>query len=130
MKAKTEQWLESNIYRDRLEAMLRHLRSASVSDKMTVRRYFNTHTDEFGKMLIDTVFMASMLALVNLGWAGTEKNATRLPKFVEEVRGILGDLGERMGESTAQALYNRLYDLGVEYDLSDSPWAGTQNYRG
>lgn len=130
MKAKTEQWVEANIYRDRLEAMLKRLRCASVSDKMTVRRYFNTTTDEFGKMLIDTVFMASMLALVNLGWAGTEKNATRLPKFVEEVRGILEDLGERMGESTAQALYNRLYDLGVEYDLSDSPWAGTQNYRG
>jgi hypothetical protein len=129
MKSKTDQWIESNIYRDTLEAMLKHLRCASVADKMTVRRYCNTLTDEFGKMLIDSVIMASMLALVNLGWAGTEKNATRIPKFVEEVRGILEDLGERMGESTAQALYNRLYDLGVEYDLSDSPWAGTQNYR-
>lgn len=129
MKAKTDQWIESNIYRDKVEGMLKHLRSASVADKMTVRRYFNTTTDEFGKMLIDSVFMASMLAIINLGWAGTEKNATRLPRFVEEARSILEDLGERTGESTAQALYNRLYDLGVEYDLSDSPWAGKQNYR-
>lgn len=130
MNVNVSQWVEANIYRDTLEAMLKHLRCASVADKMTVRRYFNTKTDEFGKMLIDSVFMASMLAIINLGWAGTEKNATRLPRFVEEVRGILEDLGGRMGESTAQALYNRLYDLGVEYDLSDSPWAGTQNYRG
>ena len=129
MNVNASQWIEANIYRDTLEAMLKHLRCASVADKMTVRRYCNTLTYEFGKMLIDSVIMASMLALVNLGWAGTEKNATRIPKFVEEVRKILEDLGERMGESTAQALYNRLYDLGVEYDLSDSPWAGTQNYR-
>ena len=129
MDVNASQWVEANIYRDSLEAMLKHLRCASVADKLTIRRYYNKLTDEFGKMLIDSVIMAAILALVNLGWAGTEKNATCIPKFVEEVRIILEDLGQRLGESTAQALYNRLYDLGLEYDISDSPWAGAQNYR-
>ena len=129
MKAKTEQWLEPNIYRDKVEGMLRHLRSTSVADKMTVRRFISEHTDDHGKMCMDTMAMAMMLAVIDLGWAGTGSNATRIPQLMQAAHGILTDAATRLGESAPQALYNRLYDLGVEYDISDSPWIHKQNYR-
>jgi hypothetical protein len=129
MKAKTDQWVESNIYRDKVEGMLRHLRSASVADKMTVRRFISEHTDYHGKMCMDTGVMAMLLAVIELGWAGTGSNATRLPKLVETAYKILEETSDRLGESSPQALYNRLYEQGVEYDISDSPWIHKQKYR-
>ena len=42
---------------------------------------------------------------------------------------ILTEVADRLGEAAPQALYNRLYDLGVEYDISDSPWIHKQKYR-
>lgn len=45
MNAIAEQWVESNIYRDSIEKMLKHLRSASVADKMTIRRFISALTD-------------------------------------------------------------------------------------
>jgi hypothetical protein len=129
MKAKTDQWIESNIYRDKVEGMLKHLRSASVADKMTVRRFISAFTDDHGKMCLDTMAMAMMLAAIELGWAGTGSNATRLPKLVETAYKILEETSDRLGESSPQALYNRLYEQGVEYDISDSPWIHRQSYR-
>lgn len=129
MKAKTDQWVEANIYRDKVEGMLRHLRSASVADKMTVRRFISQHTDDHGKMCMDTMAMAMMLAVIDLGWAGTGSNATRLVKLMETSHKILEDTSNRLGESSPQALYNRLYEQGVEYDISDSPWIHKQTYR-
>lgn len=32
-------------------------------------------------------------------------------------------------EAAPQALHNRLYAMGVEYDISDSPWIHKQKYR-
>lgn len=129
MKAKTDQWVESNIYRDKVEGMLKHLRSASVADKMTVRRFISAFTDDHGKMCMDTMALAMMCAVIELGWAGTGNNATRLTKLMETTRKILVETSNRLGESSPQALYNRLYEQGVEYDISDSPWIHKQKYR-
>lgn len=129
MKAKTDQWVESNIYRDKVEGMLKHLRTASVADKMTIRRFISALTDEHGKMCMDTAIMAALLAIINLGWAGTGSNATRLTKLMETTHKILEETSNRLGESSPQALYNRLYEQGVEYDISDSPWIHKQGYR-
>lgn len=129
MNAIAEQWVESNIYRDSIEKMLKHLRTASVADKITIRRFISMLTDEHGKMCMDTAIMAALLAIINLGWAGTGNNATRIPQLMEEIHSVLDDLAGRLGEAAPQALYNRLYEMGVEYDISDSPWIGAQNYR-
>ena len=129
MKAKTDQWIESNIYREKVEGMLKHLRTASVADKMTVRRFISQHTDDHGKMCMDTGIMAMLLAVIDLGWAGTGSNATRIPQLMDAAYKILTEVADRLGEAAPQALYNRLYDLGVEYDISDSPWIHKQAYR-
>ena len=129
MNAIAEQWIESNIYRDSIEKMLKHLRTASVADKMTVRRFISDHTDYHGKMCMDTGVMAMILAVIELGWAGTGSNATRIPQLMQAAYEILTDAATRLGEAAPQALYNRLYDMGVEYDISDSPWIHKQKYR-
>ena len=129
MNAIAEQWIESNIYRDSIEKMLKHLRTASVADKMTIRRFISALTDEHGKMCMDTAIMAALLAIINLGWAGTGSNATRIPQLMAEIHAVLDDIAGRLGEAAPQALYNRLYGMGVEYDISDSPWIAAQNYR-
>ena len=129
MKAKTDQWIESNIYRDKVEGMLKHLRSASVADKMTIRRFISALTDEHGKMCMDPAIMAALLSIINLGWAGTGSNATRIPQLMAEINAVLDDLAGRLGEAAPQALYNCLYEMGVEYDISDSPWIHKQKYR-
>lgn len=129
MNAIAEQWVESNIYRDSIEKMLKHLRSASVADKITIRRFISALTDEHGKMCMDTAIMAALLAIINLGWAGTGSNATRIPQLMQAAYEILTDAATRLGEAAPQALYNRLYDMGVEYDISDSPWIHKQKYR-
>ena len=129
MKAKTDQWVESNIYRDKVEGMLKRLQKASPMDKVTVRKFVKEFTDYHGAMCFDMAMMTAIIAMIRLGWVGTGDNATRIPRLIKEMNEVCTDFADRLGEDAAQAAYNWLYERGVEIDTSESPWIQKQGYR-
>ena len=72
---------------------------------------------EYDSYTIDIVIIAAVLALVEgEGW-GTNKTATRIPRFIARVQQTIEDACTRYGHDCAMtALCSRLNNYGVEYE--------------
>lgn len=71
---------------------------------------------QYDSYTIDIVIIAAVLALIEgEGW-GTNKTATRIPRFIERVQKTIDDACTRYGHDCAMtALCSKLRGYGVEY---------------
>ena len=63
----------------------------------------------------DAFVMASILALVEEFGFGTTEQATRIPRFVNRLQGIIDVNAEHYDDAVAIGLRNKLHGLGIEY---------------
>lgn len=72
---------------------------------------------EYDSYTIDIVIIAAVLALIEgEGW-GTNKTATKIPRFIARVQQTIEDACTRYGHDCAMtALCSRLSNYGVEYE--------------
>ena len=116
------------IYNQKVEDFLRRLSAPTVT-KMKIRKFIHDFCDEYGLMLFDFCAMLDILALVDAGLAGTGPSATRIGKITAAKQKICNELAERTDECAPQAAYNRLYGMGVDYNIRECSWIRKQYYR-
>lgn len=94
-----------------LSAAKREALNAAAEQK--ARKLFR----EYDSYTIDIVIIAAVLALIEgEGW-GTNKTATRIPRFIERVQKTIDDACTRYGHDCAMtALCSKLRGYGVEYE--------------
>lgn len=94
-----------------LSAAKREALNAAAEQK--ARKLFR----EYDSYTIDIVIIAAVLALIEgEGW-GTNKTATRIPRFIARVQKTIDDACTRYGHDCAMtALCSKLRGYGVEYE--------------
>lgn len=112
----------ANIYADEINKVISKMQRASAVDKMNVRRLVAELTDNYGRMMFDFAAMLAIITMVEDFGFGTGEFATRIPRLVKGMQNRMDDYSDRMEESAPQHAWNKLKDMGVEYQLQETPW--------
>lgn len=76
------------------------------------------------RMTADSFVMASIIALVEEFGFGTTPNSTRIGRFVAKLQEIIDTNAEFYDNAVVEGLYNKLHNLGVDYNLRGTEEGG------